>query len=172
MRAFRIDLRKLFVLIINSIVLPDLWKSAEPRPSTDAANVAQSVAVTVSSTLSLSDFVNSAAAGIGARAVACPAPLVASMKQGLEEQGGTFLGAGCWLVDAKQEDVQTRLDSIQTKLAPDAKKRKWKARPDGGSKQVVNYGKEGVGWWVLPAGSGPPDLASGKSTVVIAQMMR
>ncbi len=117
------------------------------------------------------EFAKAVASGAGGTAVACPGHLVEGARTGLVSEGGSLLEMYCFAFDGSGDEVLAALEKLQVELAMGSRKGPWKTNRTGATVRVMQYGKEGVSWWIVPKDALTGLGLSGSRTIVLAQLV-
>jgi hypothetical protein len=114
----------------------------------------------------LPDYVTTIALRAGGTAESCPPDVEASMRAGVEEQGGTHLGVRCFTFTSTAKKTAAIIDQTRTAMPQHGTARPWKQGATGTMRQVERYSDDGIGWWVLPT------IGRNGETGLVVQLMR
>lgn len=124
------------------------------------------VMMTESKAPTLTDYVTAIALRAGGTAEDCPPDVEPSMRAGVEEKGGTHLGARCFTFTTTATKTAASIDRIRTAMPQHGTARPWKEASTGTMRQVERYSDDGIGWWLLP------NIGSNGETGLVVQLMR
>jgi hypothetical protein len=139
--------------------------AAEQRPKARLF-LTSFVMMTKSKAPTLNDYVTAIALRAGGTAEECPPEIETSMRAGVEEQGGTHLGARCFTFTTTAAKTAASIDLIRTTMPQHGAARPWKEGATGGLRQVERYSDDGIGWWLLP------NIGSNGETGLVIQLMQ